>query len=75
MNGSNKLSIHLRENKTESIFFRRENKTNLSLTITEIKNVIKQESVVEYLVCLLDENMAGEARMIYKKDNAKKFSL
>ena len=56
----NKLFIHFGEKKTRSILFKRENKSNLSLTIIQNENVIKQHSVVEYLVCLLDENMSGK---------------
>ena len=56
----NKLFIHFGEKKTRSILFKRENKSNLSLTIIRNENVLKQHSVVEYLVCLLDENMSGK---------------
>ena len=70
----NKLSIHFGEDKTKSILFKRGNKSDLSLTITRNENVIRQHSVVEYLVCSLDENMSGEAmaRMVFKKVNGKK---
>ena len=70
----NKLSIHFGEDKTKSILFKRGNKSNLSLNIIRNKNVIKQHLVVEYLGCLLDENMSREAmaRMVLKKVNGKK---
>ena len=70
----NKLSIHFGEDKTKSILFKRGNKSNLSLNVTQNKNVIKQHSVVKYLGCLLDENMSGEAmtRMVLEKVNEKK---
>ena len=73
----NKLSIHFGEDKTKSILFKRGNKSNLSLNITWNEKVIKQHSVVEYLGCLSDENMSGEAmaRMVLKKVNRKKKSL
>ena len=56
-----KLSIHFGGDKTKSILFKRGNKSNLSLNITQNEKVIKQHSVVKYLGCLLDENMSGEA--------------
>ena len=42
--------------------------------LTQNENVINQHSVVEYLDCLLDENMSGEAmaRVVLKKVNGKK---
>ena len=65
----NKLSIHLGEDKTESILFKRGSKSNLSLNLTPNENVIKQHSVLKCLGCLLDGNMSGEAmaRMVLKK--------
>ena len=65
----NKLSVHFGEDKIKNILFKRGNKSDLSLNITRNENVIKQHSVVEYLGCLLDENMSGEAmaRMVLKK--------
>ena len=54
---NNKLSTHFGEDKTKSIFFKRRNKSNLPFGITRDVNVTKQYSVVEYLGCLLDENM------------------
>ena len=68
------LSIHFGEDKTKSTLFKRGNKSNLSLNITGNENVIKQHSVVEYLGCLLDENMSGAAmaRMVLKKVKGKK---
>ena len=70
----NKLSVHFGEDKTKSILFKRGNKSNLSLNITRNEEVIKQHPVVEYLGCLLDENMSSEAmaRMVFKKVNGKK---
>ena len=69
-----KLTIHFGEDKTKSILFKRGNKSNLSLNITQNEKVIKQHSVVEYLGCLLAENMSRElvARMVLKKVNGKK---
>ena len=48
--------------------------SNFSLIIARNENVLTQRSVVEYLSCLLDENMSGEAmaRMVLKKVNGKK---
>ena len=47
--------------------------SNFSLIITRNENVLTQRSVVEYLSCLLDENMSGEAmaRMVF--NGKKKF--
>ena len=53
----NKLSIHFGEDKTKSILFKRGNKSNFSLSITRNESYIKQHSMLEYLGCLLDENM------------------
>ena len=55
---NNKLSIHFGEHKTKSILFKRRNKSNFSLNITQNENVIKQQSMVEYLGSLLDEDMS-----------------
>ena len=73
----NELSIYFVEDKTKSILFKRRNKSNLSLNITRNENVIKQHSVVEYLGCLLDENMSGDAmaKMVLKKVNGKRSSF
>ena len=70
----NKLSVHFGEDKTKSILFKRGNKSNLSLNTTRNEHVIKQHSVVEYLGCLLDQNMPGEAmaKMVLKTFNEKK---
>ena len=38
----NKLSIHFGEDKTKSILFKKGNKSNLSLNITQNEKVIKQ---------------------------------
>ena len=64
----NKLSIHFGEDKTKSFLFKGENKSNLSLNITWNEKVVKQHSVIEYLGCLLDENMSevAMARMVLK---------
>ena len=69
----NKLSIHFGEDKTKSILFNRGNNSNLGLNITRNENLIKQHSVVEYLGCLLDENMSGEtmAKKVLKKVNGR----
>ena len=53
----NKLSIHSGEDKVKCILFKRGNKSNLSITITQNENAVKQYSEVEYLGCLLHENM------------------
>ena len=73
----NKPSIYFVEDKTKSILFKRRNKSNLSLNITRKENVIKQHSAVEYLGCLLDENMSGDAmaKMVLKKVNGKRSSF
>ena len=62
-----KLPIHFGKDNTKSMLFKRGNYCNLSLTITRNENVIKQQSVVEYLRCLLD-NVSREtmARMVLK---------
>ena len=69
----NKLSIHFGDDKTKSVLFKRGNKSDVSLNNSRKENVIKQHSVVEYLGCLLDENMSGEAmaKMILKKVSSK----
>ena len=69
-----KLSMHFGEDKTKSILFKRGNKSNLSLNIAQNENAIKQHSVVEYLGCLLDENMSTGvmARTVLEKVNGKK---
>ena len=66
--------MHFGEDEIKSILFKRGKKYNLSLNITWNENVIKQHSVVEYLGCLLDENMSGEAiaRIVLKKVNGKR---
>ena len=63
-----KLPIHFGKDKTKSVLFKIGNYSNLSLTITRNENVIKQQSVVEYLCCLLDDNVLQEtmARMVLK---------
>ena len=65
----NKLYTHFGQDKTKSILFKRGNKFYLSLKILRNEKVIKQHSVIEYLDCLLNENMPGEAmaRMVIKK--------
>ena len=57
----NKLPIHLGEDKTKCILFRKGKKKYPTLNITRNKNKIKQYSVVEYFGCLLDENLSGES--------------
>ena len=71
----NRLSIHFGEDKTKNILFKRRNKSNLSIIITRNENIIKQHSVVEYLGCLLDENMSGEtvARIVLKRLTEKRY--
>ena len=63
-----KLPIHFGKDKTKSMLFKRGNYSNLSSTITRNENVIKQQSVVEYLCCLLDDNVSREtmARIVLK---------
>ena len=56
-----KLSIHLGEDKTKCILFKKGKKHYPALNSTGNKNEIKKYSVVEYLGCLLDENMSGES--------------
>ena len=55
------------------VFYSKEEINLISLNITRDENVIKQHSVLEYLGCLLDENMSGEsmARLVLKKVNEK----
>ena len=60
----NKLSIHLREDKTKCILFKKGKKKYPALNITrneKKKKKMKQYSVVEYLGCFLDEIMSGES--------------
>ena len=68
-----KLSIHLGEDKTKCILFKKGKKHYPALNSTGNKNEIKKYSVVEYLGCLLDENMSGEsmAKRALKKINGK----
>ena len=56
----NKLSIHLGQDKTKYILFKKGKKQFLTLNITRNENKINY-SVLEYLGCLLDENMSGES--------------
>ena len=69
----NKLSIYLGEDKTKCILFRKGNKQYPALNISRNEGEIKQYSVIEYLECLLDENMSGEsmAKRLLKKINGK----
>ena len=59
----NKLSIHFDEDKTKPIFFtskfKRKNIKKLRIKYGDIQ--IKQHSKVNYLGCLLDKTMSGEA--------------
>ena len=56
-----KLSIQLAEDKTKCILFKKEKKQYPALNITRYECKIKHDFVVEYLGCLLDENMSGES--------------
>ena len=66
----NKLSIHFGEDKTKAILFTR-NKTEAKLNICFQDHSIKQYNSVEYLGCLLDNNLCGESmtRRALKKIN------
>ena len=68
----NKLSIHFGEDKTKAILFTRK-KTEAKLNICFQDHSIKQYNCVEYLVCLLDNNLCGEsmAGRALKKINGK----
>ena len=57
----NKLSIHFGEDKTKANLFTR-NKTEANLNICFQDHSIKQYKHVEYLGCLLDNNLCGESR-------------
>ena len=57
----NKLSTHLGEDKNKCVLFKKEKKQYPALNISRNENKIKQYRVVEYLWCLLDENMSGES--------------
>ena len=61
----NKLSIHFGKDKTKAILFTR-NKTEAKLNICFQNHSIKQYNCVEYLGCLLDNNLA---RRVFKKIN------
>ena len=67
----NKFPIHLGEDKTKCILFKKRKKKYPVLNITRNKNKIKQYSVVEYFGYLLDENMSGESKKQHKKINRK----
>ena len=49
------------EDKTKCILFKKGKKHYPALNSTGKKKEIKKYSVVEYLGCLLDENMSGES--------------
>ena len=49
------------KDKTKCVLFKSGQKQYPALNITRNENKIKQYSVVEYLECLLDENMSGES--------------
>ena len=68
----NKLSIHFGEDKTKAILFTR-NKTEAKLNIYFQDHSIKQYICVEYLGCLVDNNLCGESmnRKALKKINGK----
>ena len=68
----NKLSICLGEDKTKCILNEKGNKVpHLKHHLNN--NKVKQYSIIEYLGCLLDENMSGEsmAKRALKKINGK----
>ena len=70
-------TIHLGKDKTKCILFKKGKKHYPALNITRNENKIKQCSAVEYLGCLLNENMSGEsmAKRALKINNEKtKFS-
>ena len=72
----NKLYIWGKD-KTKGILFKKGKKHYPALNITRNENQIKQYSAVEYLGCLLNENMSGEsmAKRALKINNGKtKFS-
>ena len=74
----NKLSIHLGEDKTKCILLKKGKKNHPVLNITRNETKIKQYSVVEYLGCLLNQNMSGESmeKRVLKVINGKaKFYL
>ena len=60
----NKLSIHLGEDKTKCILFTKRS-TNEELNISFGSVTIKQHRVIEYLGCILNDNLTGE-NMILK---------
>ena len=68
----NKLTIHFGKDKTKAILFTR-NKTEAKLNISFQDHSIKQYNYVEYLGCLLDNNLCGEsmARKALIKINGK----
>ena len=57
----NKLSIHLGKDKNKCALFKKGKKQYPALNISRNKKKIKQYPVVQYLRCLLDENMSGES--------------
>ena len=74
----NKLSIHFGEDKAKSILFaskfKKKNTKKLLVKYGDIQ--IKQHSKVNYLRCLLDETMPGEAmalNIVNKVNNKLKF--
>ena len=74
----NKLSIHFSEDKTKSILFaskfKKENIKKLNINYGDMH--IKQHYKVNYLGCLMDEIMSGEAmalNVIHKINNKLKF--
>ena len=63
----NKLSIHFGEDKTKSIilFATKFKKKNIKKRNTKYGDMqIKQHSKVQYLGCLMDETMSGEAKAL-----------
>ena len=73
----NQLSIHLGEDKTKCLLFKKGKKKYPALNISRDENKIKQHSVAESLGCLLDENMSREsmAKNALKKKWKNKISL
>ena len=73
----NKLSIHFGEDKTKSILFSNKKCKNIKkLDIRRGDIKIKQHSNVNYLGCLLDENLSGESmatKMLGKINGKLKF--
>ena len=68
----NKLSIHLREDKTKCILFGtkyRLNKVTAILILNMVRYTFKQYHMVTYVGCLLDETLSGESMALKKVIN------